>query len=208
MIVGFDSYKDNYDFTGVKGVIHVGAHYGQEYGGYISTFGPHILTHWFEPLPSAFPVLKEAIGDKPGVSTYFCALGPEEGKVKIWEDSGNEGQSSSLMKPKDHLAQWPHITFEESTEVDVKKLDSFGINDSNVLVLDVQGYELEVLKGAKETLSSVDHIFCEVNSKEMYEGCPSLLDIDWFLQDQGFVLSEQWWTDNNWGDAYWRRSGV
>ena len=35
MIVGFEDYKHNYDFTDVTGIIHVGAHHGQEYEEYI-----------------------------------------------------------------------------------------------------------------------------------------------------------------------------
>ena len=38
MIVGFEQYKNNYEFN-VTGVIHVGAHLGQEYDEYIQTFG-------------------------------------------------------------------------------------------------------------------------------------------------------------------------
>ena len=41
MIVGFNKYKHKYQFN-VTGVIHVGAHVGQEYNEYIETFG---LTH-------------------------------------------------------------------------------------------------------------------------------------------------------------------
>lgn len=205
MIVGFESYHDKYDFSGVKGVVHVGAHHGQEHAEYIKTFGEGIKTHWFEPLPDAYRVLEANLGGKPGTSLYNCALGPAESRMPIWEDSGNGGQSSSLMKPKDHLNEWDHITFAQTSEVDVKTLDSFRITDANVLVIDAQGFELEVLRGAKETLRSMDHVFCEVNSKEMYEGCPSIHDLDAFLSELGFVMREQWWTGNNWGDAYWSR---
>ena len=205
MIVGFEEYKGNYDFSGVKGVIHVGAHHGQEYEAYLETFGMNIKTHWFEPIHDVYQVLETNLLNKPGAVLYNCALGPEETKMKIWEDSGNEGQSSSLMKPKDHLTQWDHITSAQTSEVDVRTLDSFIIRDSNVLVIDAQGYELEVLKGAKETLASMTHVFLEINSKEMYEGCPSLFDLDCFLSELGFVLREQWWTSDNWGDAYWSR---
>ncbi len=205
MIVGFEAYHDKYDFSGVKGVIHVGAHHGQEYWDYIKTFGPDIKTHWFEPLPEAFQILKQNLGDKPGVQLYNCALGPEESRMRIWRDSGNGGQSSSLLPPKDHVEQWSHITFSHDEEVMVGKLDNLSISDANVLVIDAQGFELEVLRGSKETLSTIDHVFCEINSKEMYEGCPTVFDLNWFLEDMGFVQREQWWTNNHWGDGYWSR---
>lgn len=204
MIVGFDSYKHKYNFNNVTGVIHVGAHHGQEYEMYMQEFG-QMPTHWFEPLSEAYSVLRENIGAKPQVRTYKCALGPSRSVSKIWKDSGNDGQSSSLMKPKDHLEQWPHIEFNQSEEVLVETLDSFRISDSNLIVIDAQGYELEVLKGSEETLKRMDHVFCEVNVTEIYEGCPSLDDLDAFLSERGFHLREKWWTKSNWGDCYWSR---
>lgn len=205
MIVGFNEYKHKYDFSNVVGVIHVGAHHGQEHEEYTNQFGPWTSTHWFEPLPSVYKVLESRLGGKFGVKLYNYALGPEESVMSIWEDSENGGQSSSLMKPKECLQEWDHITFTQSAEVQVRTLDSFGIADSNMLVIDAQGYELEVLKGSVKTLESMTHVFCEVNLREMYEGCPSMEDISNFLSQYGFVQRENWWTSYNWGDAYWSR---
>jgi len=205
MIVGFNEYKHKYDFSNVVGVIHVGAHHGQEHEEYGTQFGPWTATHWFEPLPSVYRVLESNLAGKFGVNLYNYALGPEESVMRIWEDSENGGQSSSLMKPKECLQEWDHITFTQSTEVQVRTLDSFGISDSNMLVIDAQGYELEVLKGSVKTLESMTHVFCEVNLIEMYEGCPTMDDISNFLSQYGFVLRENWWTANNWGDVYWSR---
>jgi FkbM family methyltransferase len=204
MIVGFESYADKYDFSNVKGIVHVGAHEGQEYEEYIKRFGD-IQTHWFEPLKFAFAKLLFKLGTQPGAKLYNYALGPDNGKTRIWQDNGNEGQSSSLLKPKEHTKEWTHITFDEGEEVEVRTLDSFEFSEPNMLVLDVQGYELEVLKGAIKTLPHIDHVFCEINSKEMYEGCPTVEQLDQFLQEHGFALKEQWWTSNNWGDGYWSR---
>ena len=111
------------------------------------------------------------------------------------------------MKPKECLEEWGDIdfAFTQSTDVQVRTLDSFGIINSNMLVIDAQGYELEVLRGATKTLESIHHVFCEANSNEMYEGCPTMDDLSVFLANHGFVLRENWWTENNWGDAYWSR---
>ena len=46
--------------------------------------------------------------------------------------------------------------------------------------MDVQGYELEVLKGATETLKHVDYVYCEVNRDEVYEGNAYVEEIDEF----------------------------
>jgi FkbM family methyltransferase len=203
MIVGFQNYKNRYDFSDVTGVIHVGAHHGQEYPDYINTFG-NIITHWFEPLDDAFNKLTDLL-QFPNVSLYKYALGDAYANTEIFVDTGNDGQSSSLLKPKDHINLFSHITFDNKQKVNVRPLDSFKITDSNVLVLDTQGYELKCLQGSIETLKSVKYVFSEYNTNEMYENCPSLDDLNNFLSGQGFSLHQQWITDSFWGDAFWSK---
>ena len=43
------------------------------------------------------------------------------------------------------------------------------VMDITSINMDVQGYELEVLKGATKTLEQVDYVYCEVNRDEVYE---------------------------------------
>jgi hypothetical protein len=71
------------------------------------------------------------------------------------------------------------------------------------LNIDVQGYELEVLKGAKKCLENVYYIIVEVNRAELYQDCPMIGDIDDFLSVFGFSRVETEWRHNreNWGDA-------
>lgn len=205
MIIGFYNYKEKYDFSKVTGVIHVGAHEGQEWDLYHKEFGSEIFTHWFEPDPRIFARLVHNLIEKEKTSLYKYALGSTEGVQKMWEEVDNDGESSSLLKPKKISEIYPTLSFKKGEDVHVRTLDSFRIKDSNVLVLDVQGFELEVLKGSTETLHSIDHIFSEVNSDELYEGCPTLEDLNNFLIPLGFSMRENWWTDGSWGDCYWSR---
>jgi FkbM family methyltransferase len=55
------------------------------------------------------------------------------------------------------------------------------------LKLDVQGYELEVLKGAQNTLSQVSAVLAEVNLIDIHKGAPLLDELVLFLCDRGFV---------------------
>lgn len=203
MIVGFDNYKSKYNFN-VSGVIHVGAHIGQEYNSYTETFG-NINTHWFEPLEDVFDNLRINLFHKSKVKLYNFGLGEKVEEVEMFVDSGNDGQSSSILKPKKHTEQFPHIKFENSNKrkIKVDRLDNFDISDSNMLVLDTQGFELNVLKGSTRTLEKIDYIFTEFNTIEMYESCPTLHDIDSFLENFGFERVETWYTDSNWGDAFY-----
>ena len=63
------------------------------------------------------------------------------------------------------------------------RLDDLALDLSkyNFMNIDVQGYELEVFKGAFETLKNIDYIISEVNQDEVYEGCPHVSELDKYL---------------------------
>ena len=71
--------------------------------------------------------------------------------------------------------------------------------------MDVQGYELEVLKGGLETLHQVDYVYCEVNRDEVYENNAYVEEIDKFLSDYNMTRVETDWAGDIWGDALYIR---
>ena len=97
----------------------------------------------------------------------------------------------------------PWINFEGTEEVEVKTLDSYNIKGYNFINIDVQGYEMEVFKGGKNTLEGIDYIYSEVNKAELYEGCAQMSELDSFLGGYGFERVETYWPEDwyNWGDA-------
>ena len=58
-----------------------------------------------------------------------------------------------------------------------------------LLKLDVQGAELDVLKGAENLLLFVDAIYCETSFVQLYESQPLANEIASYLIERGFVLS-------------------
>ena len=56
-----------------------------------------------------------------------------------------------------------------------------------MLKVDAQGYELEILKGATETLPAIEAILLEVSTIEINVGSPLLHDVVGFLKTLGFV---------------------
>jgi hypothetical protein len=58
------------------------------------------------------------------------------------------------------------------------------------LKIDVQGYELEVLKGAEALLPSIEVVFTEVNHIEIYRGAPLAAEIIAWLGDRGYALHD------------------
>lgn len=190
-----------------RGVIHAGAHYGLEAGVYAQMGFTHGL--FFEAHPLVFDALKQRVTAFPGFEAVGSALGSQEGRATLYTETANNGESSSLLKPKLHLAQYPEIQFNGSVEVSVTTLSEyFKTHDSfhyNFLNMDVQGYELEVLKGGMAILHNLDAIFAEVNRAEVYEGCAMIEQIDSFLAPFGFIRRETDWRGDLWGDAFYVR---
>ena len=203
MILDFDYVYEKYNLN-VSGLLHIGGHYGGEIQKYKSHNIDNIVL--FEPLSSNFSVLSEAVKNIGGnVVAYQVALGNDNRKVTM-NISSNEAQSSSILTPKVHLTAHPEVSFSGTEEVEMKKLDDYDYKDYNMIVVDVQGYELEVLKGASQTLHNIDYIYCEVNRDEVYEGNARVEEIDEFLSTYGFKRVEtQWYYTEVWGDALYMK---
>ncbi len=183
----------------IKGIIHVGAHYGEEINDYINNGIQDIIV--FEPLTECFNVLSQRVLDfNANIEGHQIALGSYVGTA-IMHLSDNEKQSSSILKPKIHLTHHPHVKFEGEEEVEVNLLDNFDTKDFNFLNMDVQGYELEVLRGSLKTLEHIDYVYCEVNRDEVYENNAYVQEIDNFLESYGMERVETNWLGDIWGDA-------
>jgi|688.fasta_scaffold42441_3 FkbM family methyltransferase len=198
MLLDFKNLIKKYNMR-ITGVIHIGAHYGQEHSLYEDESITNIV--YFEPLSKNYKILKENVGDKSVIFNY--ALGNEDKKIMMYVESANQGMSSSILKPKIHVDQYPHIVFNNTEEVEMKKLDEIDLNFSkfNLINIDVQGYELEVFKGAEKTLNSIDYIISEINRDEVYENCAKVEEVDIFLSQFSFERVETNWAGYTWGDA-------
>jgi FkbM family methyltransferase len=186
----------------INGVIHAGAHYGQEVEIYKSCGINYFIL--FEPSKKAFEVLEERLKDEERKVLVNCALGARHTTAMLNVEKRNQGQSNSILGPKKHLEYYPDITFSETEIIDMLPLDHFKISWFNFLVMDVQGYELEVLKGAINTLEYIDYIYTEVNTEELYEGCALMWQMDNYLKN--FKRVETKLTRHGWGDALYIRS--
>lgn len=199
MLLDFNQLVKKYNMK-MNGVLHIGAHYGEEHSLYKTNNINKIV--YFEPLKSSFEVLKSNVGDD---STLFnIALGQEEKEIEMFVETANNGQSSSILEPGLHLNQYPHITFDSKEIVMMKRLDDVIDNSNgeyNFINIDVQGYELEVFKGSTKTLENVDYIISEINNDEVYRNCAKVNELCDFLGQYGFTLVEQSWDGGTWGDG-------
>lgn len=202
MITRMQDIIDKYDIK-ISGVIHIGAHQGQEVLDYVNCGIKDMIL--FEPLRSNFSILENNIsGVDANIKMHQVALGNEEKKVSMYI-SNNDQLSSSILKPKKHLELHPYVLFVGTEEVEMKRLDSFceETQSFNFINMDVQGYELEVLKGGTKTLEHIDCVYCEVNRDEVYENNVLIEDLDEFLSQYDMERVDTAWWDGNgdWGDA-------
>jgi FkbM family methyltransferase len=181
----------------IKGVLHIGAHYGEEYEDYIKAGVSNMI--FFEPIKSNFDKLVKGAACR----SYQIALGNYTGNKVMFVETANQGQSCSVLEPGTHLSSYPSIVFDKREIVAMDKLDNIAFNraDYNMINIDVQGYELEVFKGASETLKHIDIIYTEVNFNEVYKDCCLITSLDNHLAEYGFkrVLTDS--SPGTWGDA-------
>ena len=210
MLIPLKQILEKYNIK-VSGVIHVGAHWAEEHGDYINCGIKEFV--YIEPCKEAFDILKLkftypsefSTGLENYVSLFNCACGSEEKEDVMYTSGNNQGQSNSLLKPMLHLQQHPEVVFDDAEAVKVIPLDMLPIQKEkyNLLVMDCQGYEGEILKGATETLKHIDIIYTEINTGETYENNMLVTDMDKFLEPFGFVRVETFLPSPNWtwGDA-------
>jgi FkbM family methyltransferase len=200
MLLDLKQLKNKYNMN-INGVIHIGAHYGQEYLLYKELGIINLI--FFEPLKSNYEVL---ISNVPQNLCKNVALGSSENELEMYVEEENQGGSSSLLEPVLHSVQYPHIVFNKKEKVKVKTLDSFNLNNQfNMINIDVQGYELEVLKGSLETLKNIDYVIAEVNRAEVYKNCCKVNELDDFLSNYGLRRVETTWDGITWGDAFYAK---
>lgn len=202
MLLSFNSLVKKYSLN-VTGVIHVGGHIGQEMETYKKNNVENLIV--FEPQKVPFQKLTDVANSIgfDNINLINKALGSSCATVEM--TCNDDGLCSSILNPKHVLEQYPNIIFDRKETVEMVTMDSvIGKNHSyNFLNMDTQGYELEVLKGAKNTLKTIDCVYTEVNNTEVYENNALIEDIDDFLKEYNMVRVEIDWMGGTWGDAFY-----
>ena len=134
----------------------------------------------------------------------------EDGK-EVEFNITNNLQSSSILEFGKHKEYHPHVDLVESRRMTTTRVDSLfdknGINpeEFDFVNLDIQGVELQALKGFGRYLDNIKYIYTEVNSGEVYKNNDSIEDLDLFLSGFGFKRVETEMTPFEWGDAFYIR---
>jgi FkbM family methyltransferase len=156
--------------------------------------------HWgtanifsFEPIPELFEKLDQRVKALSNVETFqFALVGNEVESVLIntFSFTDKEHGSSSILEPGYHKVVSPSVQFNRKVHVPALTLDKWKkLNPDScvdVLWLDLQGAELDVLKGGIELLKSIKLVHVEVSRRPLYEGGVTLNEMDLFLSRLGF----------------------
>lgn len=169
-------------------ILDVGANVGQ-YGRSLRAIGYEGRILSFEPLQSAYEHLKIETNDDPLWDARRVALGETDGEATL--HVGRQPTTSSLLDvAESHLEVLPASIQEEDQTVPLARLDHVDIEvgSRSLLKLDVQGLELQVLKGAAGLMGQLTLLECELSIVSLYEQQPLITDILGFLRKEGFEL--------------------
>lgn len=194
----------------VKGIIHIGAHELEELKDYLKVNVDRII--WIEANPEKYDLINKKIESFPNMSLGKFAAG-RSNDIK-YLNIANNSQASSILDFGTHKINYPKINYETKIKVEIKALDDWLENNFanrylyNFLNIDIQGYELEALKGMKNQLSLIEYIYMEVSFEEVYKGCAELKEIDQFLLKFGFKRVAIKKTKKGWGDALYSKKNI
>lgn len=175
----------------INSIIDVGANIGQ-YATLMREYGYKGKILSFEPLLDAHEKLSKSAGNDPLWEAYNYALGDKNEKAFI-NVAGNSFSSSILDMLDITHENAPELKYVDKQEITIKKLDEIfeelcDTKSSTMLKIDVQGFEKEVLEGARESLRHIDIIQLEMAVIPLYKDEMTLCDMITYLKGLNFEL--------------------
>ena len=169
-------------------VFDVGANRGQ-YAKWLRNLGFRGLIVSFEPNPTAFAELQRQAG-----SNWIClpyALGGETGELPF--NVMADDVFSSFLKPSGAEEYAAENTVVATVAAPIKRLDDVlqqieAEFERPFLKLDTQGFDLEVVRGAGESIAQFRGIVSEVSIKRLYAKAPTLEESRAAIGQAGFEL--------------------
>jgi FkbM family methyltransferase len=171
------------------GIIHIGANEGQERALY-AAFDLYVA--WIEPIPEVFEALRFNISGFPKQCAYNYLVADDDEKEYQLYIADNAGASSSILDLAKHKEMYPHIAYKGSITIRASTLNSIltaeqlDIRRFDAMVLDTQGSELKILKGAVSLLSKFKFVKVEVPDFESYKECCQIGELAGFMASNGF----------------------
>ncbi|MBJ6799231.1 FkbM family methyltransferase [Geomonas propionica] len=173
-------------------VLDVGANTGQ-FARHLRSIGYRGRIICFDPLQEAHAALVKLARTDPALTVApRQALGESSGEVEI-NVSANLESSSLLSVSEAHLQAEPRVRTVATEKVPMRRLDEAVLSylspgDRVFLKIDVQGYELPVLRGAERVLGQVIGVQLELSLQPLYQGEPLFREVIDAVEALGFAL--------------------
>jgi len=189
-------------------LVHVGANDGSEIEDYVASGVKSAIL--IEPVPAIF----ERLAERCAAVGYQCVQAvctERDGEPVTLHLASNDAQSTSVLRPTGHLSVHRSISFDTTVPMNGTTLDSLLANIEQIdgrlmLVVDVQGFELAVLRGAEDTLSRTDAAWLELSHVDLYQGNALFTEVVQFMDEKGFKLVHLKMNHKMYGDGLFVRS--
>ena len=180
-------------------IFDVGANEGQSIEKYLKILNNPII-HSFEPIPSVFDIMEKKFHSNKKIYLNNCALGNkrEEKTINITKKTENSSfyninlKTDWLKKRSKQYNTTQKGYLEKREIVPIITLDQYckkhKINRIDLLKIDTQGYEIEVLSGAKNLIkeNKIGIIVSEIMFDNVYDKHLSFSDIEKKLLPHNF----------------------
>jgi FkbM family methyltransferase len=190
-----------------RGVIHVGANLGLEFGSYRRAGLENVV--YIEPIPEIFAKLQARISVDRRHRAINALCTDRIGDEVDFHIASNGGESSSIFEFGTHAHHHPQVSYVRTLRLRTTTLDHIMFGTPSLdprlfdcLVLDVQGAEAKVIAGAKQTLGLCRFVFAEVNEGGLYKGDATSEEIVATLKAEGFILKSLDINGYGWGNAF------
>jgi FkbM family methyltransferase len=190
---GLDNFlnqiKPYLNFDNVKSVFEIGSRDACE-SIYFENIFKNASIYAFEPNPEQYRICLDNCkkGETARVTVEKLALTDKQGQLDFYLTPGNVG-ASSLLKP--HFVPWTHDQRYMKLTVQTTTLDIFCRKYEvvpDVIWMDVQGNELNTLKGGDSILNQVSVIYTEAGVIPYYDGHTLKSDIIEYLKKFDFEV--------------------
>jgi FkbM family methyltransferase len=190
-----------------SGILHVGAHDAEEASDYENAGWLPVV--WVEGQTLLAKKIRARLN--PNNHTVIQAF--------VWDSAGdilkfkrtNNSQSSSLLEFGTHASDYPNVNVQEEYSVTTSRLDDVVPISCrfDFINLDLQGVEMQALKGLGERVKDAKWIYSEVNKKMVYKDCTLIVDLDKYLKQYNFRrVATRWVYGKGWGDALYIQRSV
>jgi len=179
-------------------ILDVGANRGQ-FSLIARILYPQVSIEAFEPQPSEASVYEAIFTGDSRIILHKFALGDFAGEADL-HISRRRDSSSLLPIGKMQSKLFPNTEEVGTHRISVATLDSFiprwESSKKMLLKLDVQGFELAVLRGSKTVLKQCAYVYVECSEVALYTGQALFPEVRRFLEEHGFrhlrSLNEQY----------------